>query len=80
MVGFDPGRRRAEADGGEERGDLPDRERLEAIDDGAVGGPVGGAVIVVAEEVACERGLAAAGGADDEANVPVVAERRHVER
>ena len=76
LIGFDPGRRGAEADGGEEFGYLFDRQVVEAIDDGAILRPIEMVDERIAEGGAGDCGLATARGADDQADLPGFVERR----
>ena len=77
--GTQPGRRGAEADGAEQFGDVADSEAGgEAVEDAFVLGPGPFRYDFFAEGVAGEGRLSAAGGADDDADVPVVGQSEMV--
>lgn len=71
VVGAQPGGRGAEADGGQRARDLPDGQLgIKGIDDGSVSRPVDGLVDGASEDPPCQRALPAAGGANDQADLP----------
>ena len=70
LVGLDPTRRRGEADGGEQAGDLLDRPLAQPVDHRPVGRPLPRPVDAVAEHGPGDGALAAARRADDQADVP----------
>ena len=70
LVGLDPTRRRGEADGGEQAGDFLDRPRPKSVDHGSIGRPLARTIHAIAEHGPGDGALAAAGGADDQADLP----------
>ena len=70
-VGAEPGRRGAEADGGQRARDLLDRQvRVKRVDHRAIAVPVARLVHRASEDPAGERALPAGGRADDQADLP----------